>query len=237
MADNAFMDFTFDGGDEVITQKSKKFKGKEGETYRVSFPWLGKDKEGADIVRFSGCLRLYLAGVGYFLNKGPEYAKIAGAPAKQAVATVIVVWPTDRNGRLDKEAFARGEYQAMPWVFSADKYDVLKRRNDQFPLSEYDLTITCTDTTYQKMDISPCKESLFRTLANGNERSKAVAQQITEQVALVADNLKTDLARDLTIDQIREKLSGAPGGGPRPAGPVGASSENVAELLSGLLDD
>lgn len=234
---NGFQDFTFDSGDDHVGKKTDRYKGKEGETDRVSFVWYNKDGDGnpdfSAPVRFTGCERHYVQGVGYFLNKGPEFSKIAGGPPKQAVATIMVVWPSDSRGRLDAEAFKKGEgYKVVAWVFAADKYDQLKRRNDEHPLNECDMILACTDTQFQKMDISPARESLFRKLyESNNERGKAIAKAILEEVENVEKNLRQTLARDLTLDQLREKMGGAT------AGPVSDhSGEDVDGLLDNLLD-
>jgi hypothetical protein len=234
---SGFQDFTFDSGDDTVGKKTDRYKGKEGETDRVSFVWFQTDEDGHpqldEKVRFTGCERHYVQGVGYFLNKGPEFSKIAGGPPKQAVATIMVVWPSDSRGRLDAEAFKRGEgYKVVAWVFAADKYDQLKRRNDEHPLNECDMILACTDTQFQKMDISPARESLFRKLYESqNEKGKSIAKAILDEVENVEKNLRQTLARDLTLDQLREKMGGAT------AGPVAdASGEDVDGLLDNLLD-
>lgn len=234
MSDDGFKDFSFGTGDKDIGKKSQRFKGKEGETYRVSFVWVGKDSDGKDVCLFTGCERHYVQGVGYFLHKGPEFARIAGGAPKQAVATILVVWPTDKNGRLNKDAFGRGEgWEVKPWVFSAERYEQLARRNEQFPLHEFDLTVTCTDTQYQKMDLSPCRESLFAKLAEANnEKSTQIRKTILAEVEAAEKVLRSDMARDLTLDKIREKMGGSA------ATPTsGGAAENVDGLLDNLLDE
>ena len=231
MSNDGYMEFGFDSGDENIGKKAKRFKGKEGETYRTSFVWTRKNKDGDKVVRFLGCERNYLAGVGYFLNKGAEYSRLAGQPAKQAVSTIIVSWPMNSRGRLDAERFKKGEgWEVMPWVFSATRYDQLRRRNDQFPLTEFDLSIKCEDTQYQKMDLSACKESLFLRLRKSEKDNiRAMVDAINLEVEELAKTLQNDMARDMTLDQIREKMGGA-GGSP-------VTSSGSVEDVDGLLDD
>jgi hypothetical protein len=234
-SDSSYQDFSFDDGDEKVGKKAKRFKGKEGETYRVSFVWFKKKEDGSpnfDKLQFTGAERHYVQSVGYFLHKGPEYSKLAGGPPKQSVATVIVVWPTDKKGKLNPDAFKRGEgFQVFSWVFSPDRYEQLHRRHEEFPLTEFDITIACTDTQYQKMDVSPCKDNLFRKLiTSDNEKAKAIGQAILDEVTEIEKTIRTDLARDLTLEQIREKL----GGGGASTGP---SPEMTAEDVDNLLGD
>lgn len=231
-------DFSFDQGDEKVGKKTTKFKAKEGETYRISLVWLHLDDDGNPDwdkpIRFTGCERHYVQGVGYFMHKGPEYAKIAGGPPKQHVGTLIVVWPTQARGKLDKEKFSKGEdVEVYWWGFSGEKYEQIKLRNDNYPLTENDLVLACTDTQFQKMDISTAPGNLFRKLMESdNDRGKKMAAALWEQIKEMEETLRTEIARDMTLEQIREKLGGS-GAGPVDAG---ASAEDVDGLLDNLLE-
>jgi hypothetical protein len=236
---NGFIEFGFgEGDDNVSGQKFDRFKGKEGETYRVSFVWWPTKADGsfdldAKTPRFVGAKRLYIPGVGYILDKGPEYAQFGDS--KLNVATILAVWPTDRKGGLDKARFASGDVDIKPWVFGKDKYEQLKRRHDEFPFGSYDLTIACTDTQYQKMDLSPCRESLFRKVLE-SEKTKDLADAIMAQVNALAAQIQGVLARDMTVAQIRDKLSGGSGGGGSTGGNGGSTGTNSA-AIDDLLDD
>lgn len=233
MGGDGFSDFGFGEGDGDIGKKTSRFKGKAGETYRVSFPWT-KETSAGPVVKFTACERHYLAGVGYFLAKGPEFAKLAG-PAKQAVATIIVVWPTDKSGQVNGQALANGEgIEVSSWVFSSERYDQLKRRNNEFPLHQFDLTMACTDTQYQKMDLSPCKNSTFASLlASDKARAKEIVAGINASIADLEKNIKNELARDLSLDKLREKMGGASAS----AGSGGGVTDDVDAVLNNLLDD
>lgn len=230
---DGFTDFSFGENDNNIGVKSKRFKGKEGETYRVSFVWFHENDDGTldyNRPRFTGCERHYLNGVGYFLNKGPEYSKIAGGPPKQTVGTIICVWPTDNSGGLDKASFANGTgYAVFPWVFSAKKYKDLRSLAEDFPFHQHDVKIVCEDTQFQKMTFSPTKENLFTKLAN-SEKGAAIVEAIQGQVAKIAETLHSEMASDFTLDQIREKL----GGGTSTPTAVGGAGESVDNLLDDM---
>ena len=213
---SGFIEF---GGDDGTPEpfsggKSNRFKAKEGESYRVSFAWWPDDdgEEGFNMdavkPRFVGGHRHYIAGVGYVLNKGAEYTKLAGGDApKMAIATVLVVWPTDAQGRPDKARINAGDVTVQPWVFSESKYNALQPTHREFHLGNHDLTITCSDTQYQKLTFSPCKENLLRKLGESKKgKGKDVYDSIMAQVTNISAGLNSDIARDLTLDQIREKL-------------------------------
>lgn len=234
---SGFMEFSFGKGDGNIGHKSKRFKAKEGETYRISFVSFPSKGDGTPDLnatpQFKGCERIYKEGIGYVLASSPEVVRLLGATPKQTVATVICVWPTDKKGNLDKNAFARNEgWEVMPWVFSSDRYKVLETRHDEFPLSDHDLKLVCTDTQYQKMDISPLKNSLFRTLMDSDkDTALAMAKAIYKKARELFDNLENEMARNLSLDEIREKLGGSP------SSPVDdAAVADVDGMLDNLLD-
>jgi len=232
---SSYMEFGFGENDDKVGIKGKRFKAKEGETYRISFVWwpdleTGKPNLDAATPRFIGCKRLYIQGVGYLMDKGPEYVKLAGgSPSKMQVATVICKWPTDSKGNLDKARFASGDFEINSWVMSTDKYRSIEARHKEFPLGHHDVTLTCTDTQYQKIDISPCRESLFRKII---EKDAVRAKAIIDDAIQVAKDLPRDLAQDLSLDQIRERLGK---GGPGPTG--GSVVSNNSADFDGMLDD
>ncbi len=234
------IEFGFGDGDERVGgQKFDRFKGKEGENYRVSFVWWPTKVDGvtpdlnAKTPRFIGAKRMYIAGVGYVLDKGPEYGQFG--QSKLNVATIIVVWPTNRQGQLDRGRFAAGDAEVKPWIFAKDKYEQLKRRHDEFPFGQYDLAIACTDTQYQKMDLSPCRESLFSKVLE-SDKMKPMADNIIGQVNTIAANLNDILARDISVAKILEKLGGAPAGGASTGG-GGASGGGGGGANTNALDD
>ena len=171
--------------------------------------------------------------MGYFLYKGPAYAQF-GSP-KQNIATILLVWPTDKEGDLDGASFKAGKgWKVQPWVFSTDKYNTIKKSNKRFPLLKHDLALSCTDAQYQKMTFSPEGENLFQAmLASDKPAVKATVSKILKDIKGVAANIHRDLARDLTVDQVREAL------GEDVDTPTGGSgnhaSKNVDDLLDGVL--
>lgn len=232
---SGFSDFSLGSSASILSAGKSRWKPEKGK-YRASFVSLpGLENGNPDLTAsapvFTGVRRLYLPKVGYFIDHGSEYQKLAGAPSKTAIATTIVFWPVDANGVLDKARFAKGDFEVKSWVFSLDKYRQLEATHSEFPLTKHDLSIIVTDPTYHKMTFSPCRESLLSTL---KEKDPALFKQVVSAARDVHNSLKGDLAQDLTIDQIREKLSGEVGS------PVGnASSGNFGSNLDvdDVLDD
>jgi len=232
MSSSDFVEFGFGDNDESFKRSASRFKAKEGETYRLSFVWWPTGEKGvpnldAQTCKFIGAKRVYIQGAGYVLANNAEVVRMSGKQAKPAIATIVAKWPTDKNGSLDKVAFMRGDVEVMPWVFSQDRYEVLKRRHEEFPLGTHDITASCTDTQYQKLDISPCRESLYAKVLS-EPKLKAIGDHIATEIARVAENISNEVARSMTPAQIREALGGE-----------SASPVNVAASadVDGLLDD
>ena len=118
-------------------------------------------------------------------------------------------------------------------MFSSDKYENIKQVNVEYPLNLQDLKVTCTDTQYQKVTFLPARENLFARLVEGGK-----AGEIISQCQTVAANLSQELARDLSLDQIREKLG--KGGAPSPVSGGGVKNSgdpNFDDLLGDVLKD
>jgi hypothetical protein len=232
--------FGFGQGDRAIGQQTKRFKGEGGKRYRVSFAWWAGIEDGepdfdAETPQFVGGRRIYIPGAGYVFDKGPEYAKFAPDGSRTAIATVIVVWPTTRDGKLDEDLFKRGDFEVMPWVFGQNKYRDLEPNHSNFHFGANDLVINCTDSQYQKMSFVSAQKNLFRGLLDSkSKKMKERGAEIISAVQTLVPSIRDEIARDLTLDQIREKLGGisaAPGD--NGAADVG----DVDDILDDLLDE
>lgn len=237
----SFSTFTLDNPSSVPSSfKSDRFKGEEGKEYRVSFLWWKGIEDGAPVMekspQFASCHRLYVQGAGYVLDKGPEFLRVAQQidpkvkKARLAIATVIVSWPL-KDGRPDKQALANGDYKVMPWVFSEDKVKSILRKHQEWPLSEHDLSISCSDTQYQKMDFSITRDNLFATLLS---KESSIAKDVITKAQAVVENINNTLANDYTLDQFKEKLGLEVS---NPTGSVGASSGDIDDMLGDILDE
>lgn len=243
-------EFGFGSGDEGLDSKGRRFKAKDGETYRMSFVWWDGIDKGAPVLdaanpddappspKFIGCKRLYLPGVGYFIDHGPEYAALAGGPGKMYAATMIVCWPLDSKGGVDRARFAAGDFKLHSWVISEEKYRAIGTTHREFPLGLHDLTATCPEggAQFQKLTFSPCRESLFRKLVEAKK-----ADAVLAAVRALALEMRDELAQDLTLEQIREKLGRAQGGSPglpsMGGGAGGVSSKSAPAMTASDFDN
>lgn len=236
----SFSTFTLDNPNSVPSSyKATSFKGEEGKEYRLSFLWWSGLEDGKPVMsgspKFASCHRMYVNGAGYVLDKGPEFLKVAQQAdpkvrkPRLAIGTAVVSWPM-KDGRPDKTALQNGEYKVLPWVFSEDKVKSILRKHQEWPLSEHDLSLACTDTQYQKMDFSITRDNLFATLL---AKDSGIAKDIIAKAQAVVENMNSALANDYTLDQFKEKL------GLEVSSPVGAhtSSSDIDDVFGDILED
>ena len=241
MTTDGFMDFSFGSGDDELKNKSKRYKPEGGVTDRVTFVWFNDydgdlPAEGSQ-PKFTGCERTkYDQRVGFVLltpDNKDEVLSLLRVQSQKRVASVICVWPTDKDGELDVSSFKAGKgWKVMPWVFDPGKYNEIKRLNKRFALTAHDLSMTCTDGKFHKMTFTPEGESLLGKYLNAkSEDLQAVGQKIIAEARSVASNIHRDLARVMTLDEIREAIGDD-------VSPMGGGGENHAAAdVDSLLDD
>lgn len=238
-----FQQFGFGENDTGVGKKGKRFKMDKGEEARISFIWwAGLDKGKPDLKAatpmFIGGPRHYMKGVGYFMNKGPEYTKIAGEAPKMRINTLIVKWPLTSGGKLDAEAISAGKFEVLHFVMDDGKYDEIKPIHAEWHLGAHDIKVKCSDAQFQKMSFSPTKDSVLAKLAEKQD-SPLWLNLIVAAQTMLAD-VADEVGRDMTLDQIREKLAGGGGGasaGGGGTGVVGAASEELDDALDKFLEE
>lgn len=227
-----FEDFSF--GDERAGsyEKRNRVKFKQNDKKRFSLAWWPNGdltQENPSVRRYA---RHYLAGVGYFLSRGPEFAKEFGDP-QERWTTVVVEWPLQPDGKIDTAAIQQGKFKVAYWTFGKQIFQQIKMIGQESPLNGLDLVCTCTDEKFQKIQMI--------NNSNGNSYVK-----LSEKFGLKAavqdyiDHLGEEVARDLTLEQVREAIAKAAGGSPggfapntRAQNPAGAPAElDMDDLLA-----
>lgn len=77
--------------------RPKKYTAEKGANDRLSLVWWNVGDDGIlDLSgaspKFVSAARNYIPGVGYILNKGPEYTKVAGEAPRTYIATIVARW-------------------------------------------------------------------------------------------------------------------------------------------------
>jgi len=248
--------FGFGQNDAGIGGKTKKFKADEGKTYRLGFVWWPGMEEGKKVTtatltppegeddekltpHFIGARQFYVEGVGYVIDTGPEIGQLLGQQSKPKIATIVVSWALGKKGQPTKESLFEDLPEVMPWIFSGDKYEKLKKMHlSGYPMHEWDVQadVEKGGAQFQKLTFLPAKQCIFKEmLKNDNERAQEIANHIIAQVRALAPNLEGEIGRKYTLDQLKEKL------GHEVSSPVGnavaGGDVEVDNLLGSMLDD
>ena len=208
--------FTFGENDNTIGQRTMRFKGESGRTYLVSFASFTKyDENGLPSAdsgpAFASVQRIYKAGIGNVIvddeNKS-TMEKLLKQEAKQYIGTILCVWPTDKDGDLDVDAFKAGKgWKVMPWIFSSRAYPDIARCHKKFPLQKHDISMTCSDANFQQFTmVSDPKSCLRLYLDSKNEGPQQVGKKIIEEAHNLFNKIGREFGREMTVDEVREAL-------------------------------
>lgn len=201
---------------------------------------LGKAVDALDQVdlldtseaRFKTVTASFKKEIGYVAwpkNIPPSEEKIwaKAGERKDYVITVLLWYPTDREGEVEKERLKH--FRVMPWRFAPEKYDIFRKINKGLlesgsSISHVDLNFSCSDTQYQKITITQAGPAIYLK----NPQLKRLV--LEKAVALYS---KLNPFRELTIDELREKLGMPPVGGGSTSG-ADFSNEDFSTVLNGV---
>lgn len=168
-------------------------------------------------VRFKKILAHYKEGVGYAVSRlgmdgaeADEAWKMMGKQ-KKYFTTVLLVYPTNRQGEIDRERLAQHWY-VKPWRFAGKIYGRMHQvaeslRSNDLSIAHQDLSLKCTNAEYQNFDLDGAGKALWR------KNPKFQAMVLAKAAALYEELVPF---RDLSTADLRLKLglsSGGDGGG------------------------
>lgn len=180
--------------------------------------------------RFKPASAVYKEGLGFLawpkeLTPAEEKIWAKVGDRKDYVVTVVLWYPTDREGEIDKDRLSK-HWRVLPWRTTPEMYGNFRRMNkglvsDGSSISQIDLNLTCSDTNFQKNTVTQAGSAVY--LKNENFKKMVLEK---------AYSLYSKLTpfRQLTTDELREKLGMAPSGGSTPVG-----SDLTDEDFSGVL--
>jgi len=171
--------------DVKIVQLPKFSKMKTGETRRICFVHF--TVTGAPLLKKSSQFTDQIAKTSF---KPPEGATKQsqdlmeacvnkyGNP-KQRFGTIVLSYQTDMHGTIIGPGF---ELQAL--LFGNDKWPLFQQIHREWGLSKVDILMHCTDETFQKVMVQPCRENTL----NGANVPAEFRQKIYEDAALLYKN-------------------------------------------------
>jgi hypothetical protein len=184
----------------------EKYKGKKGQVDRGAIVFTDPK------AMFVGA-KIHFKERFFYCKKGLCCEKL-GAP-KYRIGSVLVKYATDKLGNL-KQPFS---YELLPWIFSDGAFIKLKTINAEFPLATHDIKIACDNEDYQHLNITPCSEVIWQTRTKEeveSGRESALKKKILDEAKPIWDYIKKCIASDLSVEEIRDLLSGNTGTGTDP---------------------
>lgn len=183
--------------------------------------------------RFKTASAVFKEGLGYVswpkekLSPADEKIWAKAGDRKDYVLTVVLWYPTDRDGDVDRERLSK-HWRVLPWRTTPEMYGHLRRINkgliaDGSSVSQVDLHLTCADTNYQKNTVTNAGSAIYL-------KNEGFKKAVLERAYALYSKLSP--FRQLTTDELREKLGLAPVGGGTSSG-----SDLTDEDFSGVLQN
>jgi hypothetical protein len=198
---------------------------------------LGKEESKLDAVdlldlnevKFRKVKATYKQGLGFVswpVGKLPpedENVWLKLGDPREYLTTILLVYPTNKDGELDKERFIKGGWKVLPWRFNPDLWHSILRINNGLKdsnasVSKWDLHLTCKDPKYQSITIAPAGGSAYQV----NDKFRRVI--LEKAVGLYS---KLNPFREMSTEKLREEL-----GLPPPI--IGDSVANDLDFSSAL---
>ena len=224
-----------EAGRELTSEEKRslvlKIRAKIAETKGKPFEQLAP-YELLDLLepRFKKVTGVYRESGGYSIvpdNLTPEESRVwqKYGEAKDYVCTVLLKYATSREGDVDAQRI--NEFQVLPWKFSPQIFDTLRKISKGLveqgtSASKLDLTISCTDSKYQKITVTPSGPCIY-------QKNETFKQRVLEK-ALVLYKKAAAPFPSKTTAEIREKL-GLGGGVVIPAGSDNVNYDDVLQNI------
>lgn len=178
------------------------------ETTRAVDTLTEVDKLDLSSVHFKKFMGHYQEGLGFVLSRldkdGPEANAVWKRlpEPKLYFSTLLLVYPTDREGNIDREGIKRGEWRVIPWRFSKQIYEDIWKQNEGLrenglSLAGQDIKLECKDPQFQKIGVSFVGAAVWQK--SDNFKGQVLAKAVPFYSKLVP-------FREMSTDQLRAKL-------------------------------
>jgi hypothetical protein len=170
------------------------------------------DKLDVSRAHFKAMSAHYQEGLGFALSRlgkdGPEADAVWKRlpEAKPYFTTLFLVYPTDTEGGLNKEAFAsqvkQNKLRILPWRFGNKTYQNIWKQNDSLrenglSLASQDVKLECKEPKFHNIETSAAGPAIWQK--NDTIRSLVLAAAVNMYDKLMP-------FREMTTDQLRAKL-------------------------------
>lgn len=240
---------TFDQGDRDLDASGDRIKFESGRTYRLSFvifpATADKKPDFTKPPRWWQAERYWNSHIKQYVVYDDSHRRfLTGTDkARHSAATVVILWPTDSKGKLDPGRIEMDSKVGYV-LLDKDKYANIKALQDEYPLGDNDVMVTCTDTNFQKITVRNTKGNMFEQMAakaaaDPNGAAARIVGGMLDRIKRLAVKLNgSEIAHKLTAAEVDNKIRGAAAGGRGgAAGAAAAASASVpsAEEIDNLI--
>ena len=203
-------DLTFDDDLALTDHRPERYKGREGITDRIGFvffrvdadnkPDLAKPRFLAAQVQFHPQLHSIVSRQGE-PGADEEVWACFQEPPRLKAATLILRYPTDNKGVVQKEQFTP-PLPMLVWEFGAATLERLKKLHGDLKakgssLSAVDIFCTCTNERFQRFELRVAGPAIWRMRDDVAARTLDRAGKHYPHVSV---------GRELTDEQLRQAL-------------------------------
>lgn len=191
--------FGFNQDDDIISGDVDYYRGEEDSKDRIALCWFFKDEDGNyqmgpdNTPRFHAQKCYYLEGMGY-VEANDYLTDKKGAP-KTRIGTLVIEYETNSRGE-PKDPLSM---EVKPWAFAdEEKYHDLKDIHKEFPLTQHDIQVKCSNEKYQHLSFVPKGEPLW-------QQNEQVREKMLQRVEEVSTEVESGLARtDVSLEDLKE---------------------------------
>jgi hypothetical protein len=217
--------------DEIKAAAAKALSDRATQLSKSADQLTPEEKLDLRTVQFKSFFAHYQQGLGFAISRlGKDGAEADSIwkklpEAKKYYTALLLLYPTNREGKHDLEAIKGGQWRIMPWRFGPNTYDEIYNLNDglrgnSMSIANQDIRLECKDTQYQNMKVSFIGKAAWQS----NEKFKMM---VLKKAMEYYDKLVP--FRPMSTDQLRAKL-GMGGSSP-------VQDTTAGEDFTGLLDN
>lgn len=129
-------------------------------------------------------------------DKG-ECCEVLNGDPKLRFANVVCQYATNKDGALSNPF----GWAVKSFIFSEQRYVDLRQIHAEHDLTKVDLQSRCDDEQYQKLTLTPCKQSALIEL---DKKNPGLLKKVMAEADEIRKKLKHKLGSDMTITEIKE---------------------------------
>ncbi len=212
--------------DDVQSSKFKNYKGEDGKTDRLGLVFPDEAYANGKKIYCGTKIHFEQKTKKYFICKSTDTDKqiccttpYSGNKNSWRLGAVVVKYNLVKE---DGKTKLKG-WEVLPWAFSENVYNKLKKQDGKFPLNKFDIEIEYKKQgQFLNSEITPCNDSIWR-------KNPELMKKVLALYPAALEDVKGNLAKDLNIEEIKELL-----GIDTPGSQDAATDVSIGDVLDGV---